>query len=145
MSYWYQTKMKMRLIIVSTSFYFTSEAVVRRCSVKKVFLEISQNSQENTCARVSFLVKLQASSLQFYFIKKETLAQVISCEFCKIYKNTSGGCFYHLSKYFDFMVTMLIRCVFKWTISVKYLLHLYFPQFQNFDFQDFLGIPYINW
>ena len=29
----------------------TGEAVVQRCSVKKVFLEISQNSQENTCAR----------------------------------------------------------------------------------------------
>ena len=28
-----------------------SEAVAPRCSVKKVFLEISQNSQENTCAR----------------------------------------------------------------------------------------------
>ena len=37
------------------------EAVVQRCSVKKVFLEISQNSQENICARVSFLVKLTAS------------------------------------------------------------------------------------
>ena len=34
------------------------EAVVQRCSVKKVFLEISQKSQENTCARVSFLTKL---------------------------------------------------------------------------------------
>ena len=30
------------------------EVVVQRCSVKKVFLKISQNSQENTCARVSF-------------------------------------------------------------------------------------------
>ena len=30
------------------------EAVTRRCSVKKVFLKISQNSQENTCARVFF-------------------------------------------------------------------------------------------
>ena len=29
---------------------------------KKVFLEISQNSQENTCTRVSFLIKLQARS-----------------------------------------------------------------------------------
>ena len=29
------------------------EAVTRRCSVKKVFLEILLNSQENTCARVS--------------------------------------------------------------------------------------------
>ena len=28
------------------------EAVVQRCSVRKVFLEISQNSQENTCARM---------------------------------------------------------------------------------------------
>ena len=31
----------------------------RRCSVEKVFLEFSQNSQENTCARVTFLLKLQ--------------------------------------------------------------------------------------
>ena len=31
----------------------------RLCSMKKVFLEISQNSQENTCARVSFLIKFQ--------------------------------------------------------------------------------------
>ena len=30
------------------------EAVAKRCSVKKVFLEIFQNSRENTCARVSF-------------------------------------------------------------------------------------------
>ena len=32
--------------------------------MKKVFFEILQNSQENTCARVSFLIKLQASGLQ---------------------------------------------------------------------------------
>ena len=33
----------------------SSEAVAQRCSVKKVvLLEISQNSQENTCARVFF-------------------------------------------------------------------------------------------
>ena len=36
------------------------EAVVERYSVKKVFLKISQNSQRNTCARYSFLIKLQA-------------------------------------------------------------------------------------
>ena len=53
-----------------------SEAVVQRCSVKKMFLEIPQNSQENTCARVSFLIKLQAE------------AQVFSCEFCEISKIT---------------------------------------------------------
>ena len=32
----------------------------RKCYVKKLFLEISQNSQENICARGSFLIKLQA-------------------------------------------------------------------------------------
>ena len=32
-----------------------SEAVIKkRCSLKKVFLDISQNSQENTCVTVFF-------------------------------------------------------------------------------------------
>ena len=31
-----------------------TEVAARRCSVKKLFLEISQNSQESACARVSF-------------------------------------------------------------------------------------------
>ena len=44
------------------------EAVVQWCSVKKLFLGIPQISQENTCARVSFLIKLQPSVLNF--IKK---------------------------------------------------------------------------
>ena len=37
--------------------FHLTETVARMCSVKKVFLEISQNSQENTYARVSFLIK----------------------------------------------------------------------------------------
>ena len=45
-----------------------SEAVVRRCSVKKVPLEISS----------------QACN----FIEKDSLAKVFSCEFCEISKNT---------------------------------------------------------
>ena len=32
----------------------------RKCFVKKVFLEIPQNSQENICAKDSILIKLQA-------------------------------------------------------------------------------------
>ena len=51
-----------------------------RCSAKKVFLKISKNSLENTCARVTFFIKFPA--------KKETPGQVLSCEFCKIFKNT---------------------------------------------------------
>ena len=54
-----------------------TEAAARRCSVKKVFLQISQNSQRNTCARASFLIKLLVSDLQL--IKKETLAQLFTC------------------------------------------------------------------
>ena len=50
-----------------------TEAVVRRCFVVKVLLEISQNSQENTRAGVACLIKLQA--LDFFL------------------QNTSGDCF----------------------------------------------------
>ena len=45
---------------------FASEAVIQRCSVKKMFIEISQNSQENTCTRVSFFHKVAGLSLQIY-------------------------------------------------------------------------------
>ena len=45
-----------------------------------------QKVHENTCAGVSFLIKLEARDLQLYL--KRTLAQVLSCEFCKIFKNT---------------------------------------------------------
>ena len=64
------------------------EAVARRCSVKRVFLEILQKFTGKHCARVSFLIKLQASACNF--IKKETLTQVFSCKFCKISKKTFG-------------------------------------------------------
>ena len=57
---------------IFTATFRGSEAVVQRCSVKKVFLKFSQNLQKNTGARVSFLLKLQ----------------VFSCEFCGISKNT---------------------------------------------------------
>ena len=53
---------------------------------KKGVLEISKNSQENTCVRVSFLIKLLPEACNF--IKKEALAQVSSCEFCENFKNT---------------------------------------------------------
>ena len=65
---------------------YKSEAVAQRCSVKKVFLETSENSQENISARVSFLIKLHGWAL--YFIKKKTLAQVFPYEFCEISKNS---------------------------------------------------------
>ena len=48
-----------------------SEAAVWRCSAEKVFLEISQNSQESTPGN---------------FIKKETLAHVFPVNFVKFLK-----------------------------------------------------------
>ena len=93
------------------------EAVSRRCSVKKVFSEISQNSRENTCARdslnkVAGLVRIcphsdwiqrdteylcgVSLSIQSECWKirtrpatfqQESLAQVFSCEFCEISKS----------------------------------------------------------
>ena len=48
---------KSKKLILTKNNY--SEAVARRCSVEKVFLEILQISQVNACAKVSFLIKLQ--------------------------------------------------------------------------------------
>ena len=61
---------------------FYCQAATRGVLCKNLFLEMSQNLQEVTRARVSFLIKLQN-----LFIKKETLAQVFSCQFCEISKN----------------------------------------------------------
>ena len=55
------------------SFYLSSEAVVQKCSVKKVF-KIHRKTPGP---------KPKACN----FIKRETLAQVFSCEFCEISKN----------------------------------------------------------
>ena len=79
-----------------------------RSSRPEVFLEILYNSQENTCARASFLIKLQA----------ETLAQVFSCEFCEVSKNTffteylwttvsrAGSLIYFLNCLHDFDISL---------------------------------------
>ena len=54
------------------------KVVVRRYTLKRMPLKISQNSQENT--------RSQASACNF--INKETPTQVFSCEFFKNFKNT---------------------------------------------------------
>ena len=54
--WWWETD---EYCIDHSSLFQSREAAAQRCSVKKVFLEISQNSQKNTCARFSFLVKLR--------------------------------------------------------------------------------------
>ena len=77
----------------SYSWRLISEAVARRGFVKKVFLEISQNLQENacaSCARVSFLIKLQASGLHIYW-KRDSATGVFRWILRNL-QNTSGVC-----------------------------------------------------
>ena len=51
------------------------EAVAWMCSVIKIFLNILQNSQENTCIRVTFLIKLQAADLRSANLLRKRLWQ----------------------------------------------------------------------
>ena len=69
---------------------------LRKCCSKKVFLEISQNLQENIRAKVSFLIKLQAlktwaNLLSFTVItnardnsKLKNKVVSFSCKYCSI-------------------------------------------------------------
>ena len=75
---YFESFIKIRL----TSTYFCLEAVLQRCSVKKVFY------RSESCN----------------FIKNETMAQVFSCEFCEISKNTS---FYRTP-----LVAASVSCIF---------------------------------
>ena len=65
---------------------YLSRSSHQRCSIRKGILKSRRkSSQENTCARVSFLIKLQVQADNF--IKKETLEQMFSCEICGNFKN----------------------------------------------------------
>ena len=61
-----------------------TEAATKGVLHKKLFLKILQNSQENTCARVSYFNKVACN-----FIKiRDSGTQAFSCEFCEVFKNT---------------------------------------------------------
>ena len=77
-----------------------SEAVAQTCSVKKVFLEISQNLQEHTCARVV----AHRTPLVFWWFSMKTISEWFS-------QNTSGGCFCLLSE------AVSLRCSVKTMFS----------------------------
>ena len=84
------------------------EVVVQRCSVKKLLLEISQNSQDNNCARILFqFLEFISEPQACNFIKKETLTQVIYCEFCEISKNI----FFHRTPLVAASVFTIEKCI----------------------------------
>ena len=61
--------MKLRKKVICNVIGFTifhlPEAATGSVLLEKVLLEMSQNSQENTCGKVSFLIKLQAEATAF--------------------------------------------------------------------------------
>ena len=62
-----------------------SKAATGGVLLKMVFLKISQYSLENICVGISFYYSCEPSVLQLYLKRIQT--QVISCEYCKIFKN----------------------------------------------------------
>ena len=99
-----------------------------------MFLEISQNSQEHTHARVSFLIKLQAWGLSLFFIKKQTLEHVFYCEFCEISKKTflnrtplvAGSGIHRII--FWYLLKFLTHLFIDWFIYLLVYLFIFFSQ-----------------
>ena len=60
--------------------FLSSEAATEGVFLKKLFMKISQCSQENTCVESLF------NKVYCNFIKKRL--QVFSCEYCKIFRKT---------------------------------------------------------
>ena len=104
-----------------------SEAATGCVLYKNVLLEILQNSQENTCATVSFFIKLHTEACNF--IKNETLSQAFSCEFCKISKSTFFTKHFRTTASEKWLFSYLIRihtcffCASNFTYAVKLKLY----------------------
>ena len=78
--------------------------------MSKVFLEISQNSQENTCARVSFLIKLHwRFPVNFTkFLKKNVLLIIILIMHLSVNTNYNSPYFFMIFyKYFFLFFSFL--------------------------------------
>ena len=71
--------------------YRATKAFVRRCSVKKVFLTVSQNLQEKVFTRVSFSIKLQAILLKNRVCFPVNFAKLLRNPFLQ---NTYSDCFW---------------------------------------------------
>ena len=72
-TYFSHTKLTYYLIVtLYTKHAIYSEAATAVVLKKKVFLEISQNSQESTCARDPFSIKAQVFSWEFFEISTNT-------------------------------------------------------------------------
>ena len=77
------------LQVSSKSIFHIKTLIIRnshqRCSIKELFLRISQFSQENTFARASFS---RVECLRPATLLKRNSGTGFSCKLCKIFKNT---------------------------------------------------------
>ena len=92
---------------------------ISRCSIKKVLWKILRNSQENNCARASFLIKLQTSGCEFRENCNNTIFYIrtTASEFCteflrkyaknEILRNTTVQIDSSSSSFNDFEVFLL--------------------------------------
>ena len=89
--------------------------------MQKVFLKIPQNSQENPVPTSRFQKSCRPQGCNF--IKKESLTQVLFCEFCEIFKNSFfKGHLWWLLLYFEVLLVLSF-----WFFLVEgYLLPLIF-------------------
>ena len=97
----------------SISLSFSSlylEAIAHGCSVKKMFLKIMQFSQENTYARVSLLIKLQAGDTSLYWTvwitktcRSKTCRNVYFQSASKIFKTCYKNYFFYMSEFLFFL------------------------------------------
>ena len=93
-----------------TSIYRSSH---RRCSIKKGFL---RNFSK-------FIGKHLCGPEPCNFIKKETLAQVFSCEFCEISKNTFFTEHLRATTSFSFITQINLKATFHLSFSLSLRYH----------------------
>ena len=112
--------------------YFQTRTLTKAVRSRNVPIHLDcSDTQWNL--RHSFGFKLQASSRNF--IEKETLAQVFSCEFCEISKNT----FYHRTPLVAASVHLILYHFYLVLMhSVNILAHILFHYFFSLYFVSFL-------
>ena len=108
---------------MSVSFLLVTEAVAQMCSVKKVFLEISQNSQENTCARASFFIKLRNLEIRTHPNSTFNIPNSLALTFTRLPAGLRHLRDYIFGHKFRNLLSLIYDCVEATKITKRCLLH----------------------
>ena len=99
-------------------FFRNAEAVAQRCTVEKMFLEISQNSQENTCTKVSFFTKvvgLRPATLS----KRRPRHRYSPVNFVKFLRTT------FITEHLRFLLLEMMTNAFYFTLRALFVLQMF--------------------